>query len=175
MLRRFITLPGAFMIFAIIVPANAQQYQLRHYGVAEGLAHGAVHSIYQDRKGYIWFSTREGLSKFDGYAFVNFGERDGLGQQFINSVTEDNQGRMWVGTNGAGVALFLDDLQVRSGGKFKTFLVNKDEGAKLANAVNRILCDSRNNLWALTDGGLYRASLSDPNLRFEAVKTDPLS
>src|SRR6476619_6923450 len=82
MLRRFITLAGALPIFTL-TPARAQQYQLRHYGVSDGLAHGSVHSIYQDRKGYIWFSTREGLSKFDGYTFANFGERNGLGRQFI--------------------------------------------------------------------------------------------
>src|SRR4030095_5410500 len=73
-----------FSFFAIVtltltaLTTNAQQFQLRHYGVVDGLAHGEVTSIYQDRKGYIWFSTREGLSRFDGYSFVNYGERDGL-------------------------------------------------------------------------------------------------
>ena len=135
-------------------------------------------SIYQDRKGYIWFSTREGLSRFDGYSFVNFGERDGLEQQLVNAVTEDKQGRIWVATNGASVALFLDGGQIKSASKFKTFsIVNHERAgdAKPENAVNRVLCDSRNNLWALTDGGLFRASLSDPDLKFEAVKTNPSS
>src|SRR5262245_7563745 len=123
MLSRFVIFAETLMIFALATAVNGQQYQLRHYRVADGLAHGAVNSIYQDRKGYIWFSTREGLSRFDGYSFVNYGERDGLSQQLINAVTEDRQGRIWVATNGAGAALFIDDSQDKSSRKFKNFLI----------------------------------------------------
>jgi ligand-binding sensor domain-containing protein len=164
---------SALVILALAaLPASAQQFQLRHYGVVDGLAHGAVISIYQDSKGYLWFCTREGLSRFDGYNFVNYGERDGLENQVINDVIEDQQGRMWVATNGAGVALLLDTDE-KSPKKFKTFLIverAQDDG-KGHNAVNRMLVDSQNNLWALTDDGLFRASLSDAQLKFVAVKT----
>ena len=172
-LLRLLGFAAAFITLALIPgAAKGQEYQLRHYGVADGLAHGAVLSIYQDRKGYMWFSTREGLSRFDGYNFVNYGERDGLEQQLINDVTEDKQGRIWVATNGAGVALFLGDGQVKLAKKFKSFLVVNGGDSKGKNNVNRLLADSRNNLWALTDNGLFRASLSDVELQFEAIKTD---
>src|SRR5437899_1938719 len=93
---RWAQFAGGFLLLALNpYAAKGQQYQLRRYGVSDGLAHGAVHSIYQNRKGYIWFATREGLSRFDGYVFVNYGERDGLEQQLINDVTEDKQGRGW--------------------------------------------------------------------------------
>lgn len=154
------------------LPTSAQQFQLRHYGVVDGLAHGAVISIYQDKKGYIWFSTREGLSRFDGYSFVNYGEHDGLGNPLINDVTEDQQGRLWVATNGAGVALRLNEIDEKSAQKFKTFPVVDRGKADPANAVNRLLVDAQNSLWALTDGGLFRASLSDPQLKFDAVRSD---
>ncbi len=178
-MNRSVHCAGAFLFLAIASgTALGQQYQLRHYGVADGLAHGVVQSIYQDSKGYIWFGTREGLSRFDGYSFVNYGEREGLTQELVNDVTQDKQDRVWVATNGAGVALFLDDGRVKSAGKFKTFLIVKNaeeaEPKRGANAVNRILCDSQDNLWALTDAGLFRAPLSDPDLKFEAIKTDPL-
>src|SRR6185369_12047150 len=114
---------SALIILALAaLPARGQQFQLRHYGVVDGLAHGAVISIYQDRKGYLWFCTREGLSRFDGYNFVNYGERDGLENPVINDVIEDQQGRIWVATNGAGVALLLDTDE-KSAKKFKTFLI----------------------------------------------------
>ena len=175
-LLRLLGFAAAFITLALVPgAAKGQEYQLRHYGVADGLAHGAVLSIYQDRKGYMWFSTREGLSRFDGYNFVNYGERDGLEQQLINDVTEDKQGRIWVATNGAGVALFLGDGQVKLAKKFKSFLVVNGGDSKGKNNVNRLLADSRNNLWALTDNGLFRASLSDVELQFEAIKTESMS
>src|SRR5436190_1389679 len=82
------------------------------------------------------------------------------------------QGRIWVATNGAGVALFLGDSEGKSAKKFKNFLIVNDgkaEDLKRYNAVNRMLVDSQNDLWVLTDGGLFRASLSDPVLKFSAV------
>ena len=68
----------------------------------------------------------------------------------------------------------LETTDEKSARKFKTFLIvepGKDDG-KGYNAVNRMLVDSQNHLWALTDGGLFRASLSDPQTRFVAVKTE---
>ncbi len=67
--------------------ARAQQLSIRRYGVSEGLAHSSVHSIHQDKKGYLWIGTREGLSRFDGYRFTNYGVRDGLGHPFVNVVS----------------------------------------------------------------------------------------
>src|SRR5215470_10714970 len=88
--------------------AQAEQLPLKTYTIADGLAHGSVVSIYQDRKGYLWFGTWEGLSRFDGYGFVNYDRRDGLPHVFINHITEDRQGRLWVATNGGGVARLVD-------------------------------------------------------------------
>src|SRR5215470_7943603 len=70
-------LPAVF--FLATLPVCAQQLSVRHYDVSDGLAHSHVGAIHQDRKGYLWFGTREGLSRFDGYRFTNYGERDGLG------------------------------------------------------------------------------------------------
>lgn len=108
------------------------------------------------------------MSRFDGYVFVNYGVRDGIGQQIVNDVTEDKQGRLWVATNG-GVSLMIDSntLDVKMKEKFISFRVSDN---KEANQVNRILFDEFNNLWCLTDFGLYRASLNDiANLKFEPV------
>ena len=73
--------------------AQAEQLPIKTYTIADGLAHSSVGSIYQDHKGFLWFGTYEGLSRFDGYGFVNYDRRDGLPQVFINHITEDRQGR----------------------------------------------------------------------------------
>src|SRR5262245_17339261 len=91
------------------LPVCAQQLSARHYDVSDGLAHSHVAAIHQDRKGYLWFGTREGLSRFDGYRFTTYGLSDGLGHANVNAIAEDRRGRLWVGTNGSGVSCLIDD------------------------------------------------------------------
>lgn len=165
----------------------AQQLSIRRYDVSDGLAHNTVTSIYQDKKGYLWFGTFEGLSRFDGYRFTTYSTSDGLGHVIANHVAEDRQGRLWVATNGGGVSRLIDDPREsgvpgpwsfesdtrykqrikdqgpRTRPKFISFLVG--ERAE-ANQVNRMLFDSHGTLWCLTDWGLYRAQASDRDLRF---------
>lgn len=171
---QFVNIGGCLTLFLLFcIPSSSQQYPFRQYTPSDGLAHGAVLSAYQDRKGYIWFSTLEGLSRFDGYDFVNYSAKDGLEQAVINHAIEDNQGRLWVATNGSGVALLTENLRDKSGKKFKTFLIYSDKSVadwKAFNHVNRIAFDSNNNIFALTDRGLFRASLKDENLLFVPIK-----
>lgn len=162
-------------LFHVKIPA--QKLSLRRYDVADGLVNPYVQSIYQDRKGFIWIGTREGLSRFDGYAFVNYGVRDGLAYSMINDIKEDGQGRLWAATNGGGVALLIDPSldpprsDTAPNQKFVSFAINN---APEANFVNRILFDSENHLWCLTDFGIYRASVDDiSNLTFEPVVNKP--
>jgi ligand-binding sensor domain-containing protein/two-component sensor histidine kinase len=89
----------------------AQQLAVRHYDVRDGLVHNRVGTIHQDAKGYLWFGTWEGLSRFDGYRFTNYSTRDGLSHPIINDIAEDRQGRLWVGMNGGGIARLIDDPQ----------------------------------------------------------------
>src|SRR6266478_3122249 len=85
----------ATLLLACSLESGAQQLSFRHYGVADGLARSYVKAIYQDSKGYMWFGTPEGLSRFDGYRFTNYGTRDGLRNQSINAITEDKNRRLW--------------------------------------------------------------------------------
>src|SRR5262245_7066598 len=93
----------------LFLPVRAQQLSVRRYDVSDGLAHDKVGAIHQDRKGYLWFGTWEGLSRFDGYRFTNYGVRDGLGHPITNDIAEDRRGRLWFATNGGGVARLIDD------------------------------------------------------------------
>lgn len=167
-----LNLLGQLVFLCLCLTVQAQKPSLRNYGVADGLANSIVTSIYQDKKGFVWFGTREGLSRFDGYTFVNFGLRDGLGHPMVNSVAEDKNGHLWMSTNGGGVSVLVDKeisekLNSKPNQKFVSFLLSENE---IANKVNKILFDKHNNLWCLSDFGLFRASLNEfPNLKFEAV------
>src|SRR5688572_25959296 len=122
------------------IAALSQQLSLRHYDVSDGLAHGIVTSICQDSKGYLWLSTYEGLSRFDGYRFVNYTTRDGLPHALVNHVTQDRQGRIWLATNGGGVTRLQDEAPEGkpSGSSFtrKKFISFPISDVPQANCVN---------------------------------------
>ena len=159
------------LAFLLAGAAQAEQLPIRTYTIADGLAHGSVISIYQDRKGFLWFGTYEGLSRFDGYGFVNYDRRDGLPHVFINHITEDRQGRLWVATNGGGVARLVEHSPQNGGAKFVSFRIPEtdDPPSKRANYVNRMVFDEGGNLWCLTDYGLYRAVVEESRLQFETI------
>ncbi|MEP7272778.1 MAG: two-component regulator propeller domain-containing protein [Acidobacteriota bacterium] len=168
----------ALALLLSVPSASAQKLSLRHYDVVDGLAHGTVQAIHQDAKGYLWFGTFEGLSRFDGYRFTNYDTRDGLPQVIVNTIAEDRQGHLWVGTNGGGVSRLIDDPEegppVQSGAakpatrpKFASFLVGREAGA---NRVNALYFDRENHLWCATDGGLYRGVQSaNDGPRFDVI------
>jgi ligand-binding sensor domain-containing protein len=64
---------------ALAARAEPGRLAVRTFDAADGLAPGVVFRIVPDSKGFLWFCTAEGLSRFDGAGFVSFGARDGLG------------------------------------------------------------------------------------------------
>src|SRR5262245_23272182 len=98
---------SAMLFLLATLPACAQRLSTRHYDVSEGLAHSHVTAIHQDHKGYLWFGTWEGLSRFDGYHFTNYGERDGLGHVIINDINEDRHWCLLVDINCGGVEFWI--------------------------------------------------------------------
>ena len=84
-------------------PSRAPADQV--YTTADGLAHNNVNRIVKDSRGFLWFCTAEGLSRFDGYAFANFGTDQGLPHAHVNDLLETRGGEYWVATN-AGLVRF---------------------------------------------------------------------
>ena len=96
--RYFITLACfGYLIIVMWLPriTHAEHFSIRDYGISDGLPHNRVNCIHQDPKGYLWFGTWEGLSRFDGYRFVNYGTSEGLENSLINDIAEDRDGHLW--------------------------------------------------------------------------------
>ena len=139
----------------------------------DGLAHNTVLAIHQDKQGYIWFGTFEGLSRFDGYRFVNYDVTDGLGHVMVNDISEDRHGRLWVATNGGGVARRVETGEQVAGRPTRQRFISFSVGASAgSNNVNRILFDARGDLWCATDHGVYRAHPDGDSVEFTAVIRD---
>src|SRR5262245_50570356 len=101
--RRFITL--AFWLVGGANFVAAQQLPLKSYTTADGLAHNGVNRIVKDSRGFLWFCTEEGLSRFDGYTFTNYGVEQGLPHSTVTDFLETRAGEFWVATYG-GLARF---------------------------------------------------------------------
>jgi signal transduction histidine kinase/ligand-binding sensor domain-containing protein len=89
----------------LALSTRAERPPYKAYTTAEGLAHDSVNKIYCDSRGFLWFCTAEGLSRFDGYRFKNYGQEQGLPHRNINDFLETRDGTYFVGTS-SGLAIF---------------------------------------------------------------------
>ena len=122
----------------------AQSYNFRHYQVESGLSYNSVICSLQDKNGFMWFGTKNGLNRFDGYRFKiyrNDPEQPGsLGHNFIHSLLEDEKGQLWIGTL---KGLYLYD-QTKD-----TFRLIAGTGAK---DINSLKTDRRGKIWFIAGG-----------------------
>lgn len=81
----------------------------RNYTTNHGLPSPEVHCIFQDTKGYMWFGTDNGASRFDGYKFDNYGAAQGLLSNVVLTILEDGRGRIWFSTMTGDVFIFQGD------------------------------------------------------------------
>lgn len=137
-----------------VLPVCAQDavhYYFRTLDVRDGLSQNTVYQIIQDRKGFIWFGTKDGLNRYDGLSFrVYKKENSDLGRNFITALYEDHQGNIWVGTDG-GVFIY-DPVQ----DSFTAFDQPSDKGSVIKDYVTMIGSDEHNNLWmSVENQGLF--------------------
>jgi signal transduction histidine kinase/ligand-binding sensor domain-containing protein/FixJ family two-component response regulator len=76
----------------------AQTYSFQNFGSGAGLTNLTVETIAQDRDGFLWLGTQNGLFRFDGRGFVEYGRREGLTHTAVQAIHQDAQGGIWVGT-----------------------------------------------------------------------------
>jgi ligand-binding sensor domain-containing protein len=81
------------------VGAYAERLPIKTYTTADGLGDSRVLRIVKDSRGFLWFCTAAGLSRFDGYAFTNFGSEQGLPHAPVNDLLETRAGTYWVATD----------------------------------------------------------------------------
>jgi ligand-binding sensor domain-containing protein/signal transduction histidine kinase len=127
--------------------ARAELLPVRSYSTADGLASDRINDITADSRGFLWFSTTEGLSRFDGYHFVTYGTEDGLPDRNVVAVREGRSGDRWVGT-GHGLARIADGPAAR--------IVGVRLGPAADDNDVRALATSRSHeIWVGTAGGLF--------------------
>jgi len=73
------------------------------YGVQNGLSQNTVYASHQDRYGFMWFATQDGLNRFDGYQFKNFradnNDSSSIDDAYVLTIYKDYKGFLWFGAN----------------------------------------------------------------------------
>lgn len=80
------------------------------FTTAQGIANNTVRQIYQDRRGYIWFGSLNGVSRYDGHTFINYFAGDdtasALGGHGVWSMVEDSRDRLWIATSNDRISCY---------------------------------------------------------------------
>jgi ligand-binding sensor domain-containing protein/two-component sensor histidine kinase len=153
----------------------AERLPIKTYTAADGLGSGPVTRIVRDSRGFLWFCTRGGLSRFDGSRFRTYDERDGLPHPAVNDLLESRSGAYWIATNGGGVCRFDPEAAGRreaneknAGLRFKVYRIG---GEAVSNKVNVLCQDQAGRLWAGTDAGLFMLDEANWEDSFRRIDT----
>ncbi|MBI3951805.1 MAG: ATP-binding protein [Acidobacteria bacterium] len=156
------------LLLAMPATSRAERLPIKVYTTADGLAQNVVNRIVRDSRGFLWFCTEDGLSRYDGYMFTNYGTEHGLPNRRVKDLLETREGEYWVATGG-GLCRFnpkgrplpmaqtnkttdhgprtTDDLM------FTVFYLGQDERSRF---VTKLLQDRAGTIWCGTMAGLFR-------------------
>jgi two-component system, sensor histidine kinase ChiS len=184
--RVFRSMSALALLCLAFAPSRAPaQYRFEHWTAArplkfarlsieQGLSQNTVLCALQDRQGFMWFGTQDGLNRFDGYGFTVYrhDETDpgSLRDNYILSLYEDRAGVLWVGTNKGGLNRY--DRQRE---QFTAYVHDPRDAESLSlNAVTAIVEDQAGYLWVATDGqgvnrfdrrtGKFKRFINDPTV-----------
>ena len=137
----------------------------------DGLSQGMVNSIIQDRYGFMWFGSNDGLNRYDGKKFTVYkndpNNNHSIAENFIRFLFEDSQGRIWIATAGNGLDLFDRATE--------TFIHFKHEpkapNSITDNSITSIKEDPAGGIWIGTLHGLNRLVIKKrKDIKMESLK-----
>ncbi|WP_421762857.1 histidine kinase [Ekhidna sp.] len=106
-------LASFFFTILFLSSIEVQSQELINYTIKEGLPSNTIYCLEQDDKGFIWFGTDAGLSRFDGREFRNYSLQEGLPDMDILNFYKDSKGRIWMYTFNGRVS-FIEDGKIYS-------------------------------------------------------------
>ena len=125
------------------------------FTMEDGLPGNLVYCINQDRFGWIWIGTDQGLSRFDGYRFTNFlpssKDSSSIKGLHVRAIYEDKRGNLWVGTDLGGLNLFDRNKEI-----FVQPFEKELQYGSNSTSIFDIKEDSNGNLWVASDKRIFR-------------------
>ncbi|AVJ34193.1 histidine kinase [Stenotrophomonas sp. MYb57] len=160
------------LLLCCLAPAAAQPVppSPRQVTVFDGLPSNTVNRMAEDRYGYLWIATNDGLARYDGRNYRIWRSEDGLRDNRIWSVLVDARNELWIGTENAGlVRMSADRRQLR-------FYDRSSQPLMGSNTVWSLAATPDGAIWFGThEGGLYRLDSNDRLQRFLPEANNPRS
>lgn len=125
-----------FLSLPVYLLGFNESFPIEYLTINEGLSGNYITSIHQDRLGYLWFGTPDGLNRYDGQAFTIFrnipGDSSSLSDNHIRSINENSKGTLFITTNTGGLNIFHPeqesftriDLKDSFGNRFESLSVS---------------------------------------------------
>src|ERR1700722_502833 len=159
------------IILGVLPTSNvfSQSPEFKNYTVKDGLPSSEIYNSIQDSKGFLWFATDKGVSRFDGYGFTTFNTSNGLADNTVFECQEDFKGRIWFRSFSGKLSYYYHDSIYK--------LAINDSLSKLIKEsfVQSISIDTMDNLYmGLTNfnKGIIKVSLKNIN-SFSVVSVPP--
>lgn len=149
--RNFILHLFLYSVITLLVTFNTTaalpSYYFRSLSTNEGLSQNTVNVILQDKQGFMWFGTKDGLNRYDGQKFRLFQkENSSLGNNFITALYEDPNGSIWVGTD-TGMYIYNPHQEC-----FSAFTIPIEKSSSsITRSVTCIQHDGKGNIWIAAD------------------------
>jgi ligand-binding sensor domain-containing protein len=155
-------IPKLLLTLLVSMVVQAEQLPVRPYTIADGLPSNVVNRIVRDSRGFLWFGTGEGLSRFDGYSFTTYGVGEGLPSPVVNDFLETSGGSLWVATE-RGLCRFHP---IGAGPRFTVYYPGESRAAR---SITALYEDHSQRLWCGTRAGLYRLEETETSARQRSI------
>jgi len=142
------------LLFFVSLTTIAQDLNfLPHFNASNPLSYQMIRTIEQDKYGFIWFGTQEGVHRYDGKQFKSFHhdvlEPTSLSSDVVSRMLFDQRDQLWIGTRGGGLNVMT------LGQKHFRHITTQSKNHQLShNNVNTLMEDSRGSIWVGTEKGL---------------------
>jgi ligand-binding sensor domain-containing protein/signal transduction histidine kinase/DNA-binding response OmpR family regulator len=136
-----------YLLLTLPLLSSGQTHYFKHYQVEQGLSNNTVYSCLQDKKGFLWLGTKDGLNRFDGYTFKIFrhnpSDKKTLSNNMVHTLSLDKDGSLWVGTD-QGVDHYNPETET-----FTHLNIGND-------GVRCIIQDNYDNCWFISGPALMK-------------------
>lgn len=128
----------------------SQGYFFNSFSEKDGLSSDNVYKVIQDKKGYLWFATDFGVSRYDGSSFKNFSTNEGITDNEVLSIFEDSKGRLWFETFNGKPCFYLNG-KIHNPQNHRLL-----EKISFNRYINKTYEDSKGNIWVSSLNKVYK-------------------